>query len=195
MRKMADSSVDLVVTSPPYNKNWYAAASGDTKSWGALRGRQIAYDSYSDAMEPSAYEAWQREILSECMRILKKTGSVFYNHKDILSKGVIVHPKWVYDYNVHQVIIWNRGSSLANDPHYFQPITEYIWWICKSPKDVYFTKDDAIYRQNVWNIGFESRPEHPAPFPERLVNNCISTCCPPPWRSLRPFYGERNGCC
>lgn len=190
MSRMTDGSVDLIVTSPPYNKNFYASASGDDKSWGALRGRQIAYDTYSDAMEPEAYADWQKRVLKECLRILKPTGSIFYNHKDILSNGVVIHPIWVYDFAVHQIIIWNRGSSLANDPHYFQPITEYIYWIAKSPKEMYFDKSRATFRQNVWNINFEIGTEHPAPFPKTLVGNVIQACCPRGGICYDPFMGS-----
>lgn len=173
-----DNSVDIVVTSPPYNKNIYASASGDKKSWGALRGRQIAYDTYDDAMPPEDYERWQKKVISECLRILKPSGSMFYNHKDILVNGLIVPPKWVYDFPVHQQIVWNRGSSLANDPHYFQPITEYIYWIVKDPKKFFFDKSQATFRQSVWNINFEINTDHPAPFPVKLAQNCIRTTRP-----------------
>lgn len=124
------------------------------------------------------------------MRVLKPHGSLFYNHKDIIVNGVIVPPKWVYDFKIHQQIIWNRGSSLANDPHYFQPITEYIYWIVKSPKDVYFDKSQCAFRQNVWNINFEINTEHPAPFPETLVGNIVLGCSKEGDLIYDPFSGS-----
>lgn len=190
LSRMDDESVDLIVTSPPYNKNFYASASGDTKSWSNLRGRQIAYDSYNDDMHPDDYADWQKRIISECLRVLKPTGSMFYNHKDILANGEIVSPKFVYDYPVHQQIVWNRGSSLANDPHYFQPITEYIYWLVKDAKNFYFDKSKAICKQSVWNINFETNTKHPAPFPVKLVSNCVSTCCPVGGVVYDPFMGS-----
>lgn len=194
LSRMDDNSIDLVVTSPPYNKNTYASASGDDKSWGALRGRQIAYDTYDDAMSPKDYENWQRKILTECLRVLKPTGSIFYNHKDILVDGLIVSPKFIYDFQVHQQIVWNRGSSLANDPHYFQPITEYIYWIVKNPKGFYFDKSQAIFRQTVWNINFEINTDHPAPFPVKLAQNCVKVCTPSHSQSIvyDPFMGSAS---
>ena len=39
LAKMEDNSIDLIVTSPPYNKNFYASSSGKSKSWSAMRGR------------------------------------------------------------------------------------------------------------------------------------------------------------
>lgn len=190
LKRLENESVDLVVTSPPYNKNAYASASGDTKSWGALRGRQIAYDKYNDAMEPAEYEKWQENVISECLRVLKPTGSIFYNHKDILVNGLIVSPKWVYNFPVHQQLIWDRGSSLANDPHYFQPITEYIYWIVKDIKQFIFNKDKSAYRQSVFKVNFEKNTNHPAPFPMKLINSLIASCTPPNAIVYDPFMGS-----
>lgn len=190
LSRMEDNSIDLVITSPPYNKNIYASASGDTKSWSNLRGRQIAYDTYDDAMRPEEYEAWQRKVISECLRVLKPTGSLFYNHKDILVDGRIVSPRYVYDYNVHQQIIWNRGSSLANDPHYFQPITEYVYWIVKDTKKFFFDKSKAVFRQSVWNINFEINTQHPAPFPLLLAENIVLSVSKDGDAIYDPFMGS-----
>lgn len=89
LSRIEDNSIDLIITSPPYNKNFYAPSSGADKSWSALRGRQIPYDVYNDSMPPQDYENWQRNIISECIRVLKPSGSLFYNHKDILVGGVL----------------------------------------------------------------------------------------------------------
>ena len=190
LAKMADNSIDLIVTSPPYNKNAYATDKGSDKSWSSLRGRQIPYDKYNDNMPPQEYEEWQKNVIKECIRVLKPHGSLFYNHKDILVDGVIIPPKWVYDFNIHQQIIWNRGSSLANAPHYFQPITEYIYWIAKEPKNVYFDKSKSAFRQSIWNINFEINTNHPAPFPKTLVGNIIQCCSKEGDLVYDPFMGS-----
>ena len=39
LAKVEDNSIDLIVTSLPYNKNFYAPSSGKFKSWSAMRGR------------------------------------------------------------------------------------------------------------------------------------------------------------
>lgn len=175
LSRIQDNSIDLIITSPPYNKNAYATDKGGN-SWSALRGKQIPYDKYKDSMPQREYEDWQKNVISECLRVLKITGSLFYNHKDLLVDGKIISPKWVYDFPVHQQIIWNRGSSLQNDPHYFQPITEYIYWLVKEPKKMFFEKSKAMFRQSVWNINFEINTMHPAPFPKTLVGNIIMCC-------------------
>lgn len=190
LERMEDCTVDLVVTSPPYNKGFYADKNArQSDVWGGLNGRKIAYDVYSDDMEPSAYEEWQRRVISECLRVLKPTGSLFYNHKDIIYKGLIVPPKWVYDYPVRQQIIWDRGSSPMIDPHFFMPVNEWIYWIVKSPKETYFDKDKSAYRTNIWRVNVEKNP-HPAPFPQRLVNSLIASCSPEGGVVYDPYMGS-----
>ena len=39
LSRMEDNSIDLIVTSPSYNKNFYAPSSGKSESWSAMRGR------------------------------------------------------------------------------------------------------------------------------------------------------------
>ena len=173
LSRMPDDYVDLIVTSPPYNKNAYAKSYGDNKSWRNMRGRQIAYDVYSDDMPAEEYANWQKKVIKECLRVLKPTGSLFYNHKDIIVNGCIIPPKFVYDFPIHQQIVWNRKSSVANDPHYFQPVTEYVYWFVKDPKQFRFDKSKAVCRQSVWSIPFEVNTPHPAPFPEMLVGNIL----------------------
>jgi modification methylase len=181
----------MVVTSPPYNKGYYADKNAKQcpNVWGGLNGRKIAYDVYDDCLEPSDYEAWQRKILDECIRILKPTGSIFYNHKDIIYKGLVVVPKWVYDYPLREQIIWDRGSSPMIDPRYFMPVNEWIYWIVKDPKAVSFDKEKSAFKTNIWRVNTERNP-HPAPFPLKLVNSMISSCCPAYGVVYDPFMGS-----
>lgn len=190
MSRMPSDSVDLVVTSPPYNKGWYATKNKKPSSvWSSLDGRKIAYDAYTDEKEPREYEAWQRKVLSELLRVLKPSGSIFYNHKDIIYNGLIVPPKWVYDYPVRQQIVWNRKSSCQIGVRYFMPAHEWIYWIVKDPKLTYFDKEKAIFRTNIWCMNAEKNP-HPAPFPQLFSDNCVASCCPQGGIVYDPFIGS-----
>jgi modification methylase len=186
LKRMEDNSIDLVVTSPPYNKAWYGNWAG--KAWNV--GGKINYDKFSDAMPPQEYENWQKELISECLRVLKPSGSMFYNHKDIITSGLIVHPKWVYDYNVRQVIVWDRGSSPMLNDMFFMPNTEYIYWIAKNPKEIYFDKEKSGYKSTVWRVNAESNPNHPAPFPLKLIRSMIASSCPDNGIVYDPFMGS-----
>lgn len=190
LSRMPDESVDLIVTSPPYNKGFYADKNAkQSKVWGGLNGRKIAYDVFSDDMLPEDYEAWQRKILDECVRVLKPSGSLFYNHKDVIHKGVIVPPKWVYDYKVRQQIIWDRSSSPMIDPHYFMPVNEWIYWIVKDEKKVFFDKEKSAFRTNIWRMNVDKNP-HPAPFPMLMAKNIVSCACPEGGVVYDPFMGS-----
>lgn len=59
---MKDNSIDLIITSPPYNKNAYATDKGGDKSWAALRGRQIPYDKYDDNLPPPFMRSGKRML-------------------------------------------------------------------------------------------------------------------------------------
>lgn len=188
--RLPDNSIDLVITSPPYNKGFYANKNAkQSKVWNTLNGRKIAYDAYSDDMLPEDYEVWQKKIISECIRVLKPSGSLFYNHKDVIYKGLIVPPKWVYDFKVKQQIIWDRQSSCMIDPHYFMPANEWIYWIVKDEKKVFFDKDKSAFRTNIWRMNVDKNP-HPAPFPLLMARNIILCACPEGGIVYDPFMGS-----
>ena len=190
MARIPDNSIDLIVTSPPYNKGFYANKNAkQSKVWNTLNGRKIAYDSFSDDMFPEDYEEWQKAVISECIRILKPSGSLFYNHKDIIYKGLIVPPKWVYDFKVRQQIIWDRQSSCMIDPHYFMPANEWIYWIVKDEKKVFFDKEKSSFRTNIWRMNVDKNP-HPAPFPYIMAANIINCCSKEGDIVYDPFMGS-----
>ena len=92
-----DCSIDLIITSPPYNKT---ALNGNinrsTRRWNT----SISYngDAKNDMMDEAEYQEWQIKVLEECHRVLKNDGSMFYNHKNriVYGTGEIISPyKWL----------------------------------------------------------------------------------------------------
>jgi site-specific DNA-methyltransferase (adenine-specific) len=173
LKKIESNIVDLVVTSPPYNKNYWLRNRHQKGK------RVIEYDEYHDSLEPQEYIKQQKQILDELVRIIKPTGSIYYNHIDILHKHNTIHPSYVYDYNVKQVIVWDRGNTPKLDKSYFLPTTEWLFWIKKDWDSVpYFNKSLATHKKSIWRINKEKNNPHPAPFPEELVDNIIKSSCP-----------------
>ena len=189
---MDDNSIDLIVTSPPYNKGFYNKHKKKTK-WDLCdtKSRVISYGDFNDNMEPADYEQWQRDVLTECQRVIKPTGSIFYNHKDILFEHNTIHPTYVYDYPLKEIIVWDRGSTLTIGKEYFYPITEYIFWL-KKDKDSrpYFNRDEADFQKNVWRFNPEKNNTHPAPFPIELPMNIIKCCSKEGDIVYDPFMGS-----
>ena len=174
LKKIPSNIIDLVVTSPPYNKNYWTR----NKEQGSFK-RVIHYDSFNDSLKPDEYIKQQKEILDELVRVIKPTGSIFYNHIDILHKNNTIHPSYVYDYNLKQIIVWDRGNTPKLSNRYFLPTTEWVFWIKKDwDANPYFDKSKCQHKKNIWRINKEQDQSHPAPFPEELVENIVRSCCP-----------------
>lgn len=198
LKEIPDESIDLIVTSPPYNKGfWSSNRNMNNYSFFKTKSRRIDYENYNDKLEPEEYENFQKNVLKECIRILKPSGSIFYNHTDILHKHQTIHPKWVYDFPLKQIIVWNRKNTPKLDKSYFLPVNEYIFWIQKEKTSrVKFNRQKAIYNKNVWDINPDKKNKFPAPFPIELPLNCILTTTDEGDKVLDPFMREWNyGCC
>lgn len=192
LKQLPDNSIDLIITSPPYNKGYWSK-NRNTNSYGDFKtkSRRIDYGVFNDTMLPEDYEKWQRELLDECIRVIKPTGSIFYNHCDIQRDLLSIHPKYVWDYPVKQMIVWDRGNTPKLDKSYFFPITEWIFWI-KKTRDArpYFDRHNAAFQKSVWRINPDINNNHPAPFPIEIPENCISACTKEGDIVLDPFMGS-----
>ena len=118
-------------------------------------------------MLPDEYKKWQSEILRKCLSIITEDGSIFYNHIDILREHQTIHPLFVYDFPLKQIIIWNRRNSPKLDKSYFVPVNEYIFWLQKTKTSrTKFNRKVAKFKTNIWDFQPDKKNNHPAPFPE-----------------------------
>lgn len=174
MRQMPDESLDLVVTSPPYNlKNSTGNGMKDGRGgkWknAALIG---GYSHHHDAMPHEEYAAWQRACLTEMLRLIKPTGAIFYNHKWRVQGGLLQDRQDIVEgFPVRQIIIWKRKGGINFNPGYFLPTYEVIYLIAKPD---FRLAPKANAHGDVWEFGQEMKNKHPAPFPKALVKRCIS---------------------
>lgn len=176
MRQMPDKSIDLVVTSPPYNlKN----STGNGMKAGTKSGRwannplQNGYAHHNDEMPHDEYVSWQIECLSEAMRLLKDDGAIFYNHKRRVQGGIMQdRDDIVKGFPVRQIIIWKRSGGFNFNPGYFVPSYEVIYLICK-PKFKLAPKKNGY--TDVWEFPQERKNKHPAPYPLALPYRCIES--------------------
>lgn len=179
MSKIKDNSIDLVVTSPPYNKAGYEGfirKRHDKDSW---NGRNIEYgeDADNDFMIESEYQEQQIKVLNELHRILKPNGSIFYNHKVRIAQHKASHPiEWILKSNLtfRQQITWDRKNSPAVSPIRYLPNTELIFWLTKTPCQPNFERiKSPLFIGEVWQFSAKPNPNHPAPFPEELPINIM----------------------
>ena len=199
MRALPAESIDLVVTSPPYNLG-------------------IDYGKYDDTLERHDYLAWSMEWAAEVKRVLKSDGALFLNVGAVPKNPLLPHQLiqaltdevFVLQNTIHwikSITIETRGGEQISAGHY-KPINskrylndchEFVFHLTKEgacPVDrlalgvPYQDKsniarwgatggNDLRCRGNTWFIPYKTirrrakeRP-HPATFPPELAGNCI----------------------
>lgn len=181
LKQLDDNSIDLVVTSPPYNLG--SKKGGKNNLWNS----SIDYENYTDDRDEDDYQKWQIEILNEINRVLVDGGSLFYNHK-VRSRGNvgILPSSWLLksELTFRQLIIWDRmGSVNVNITHYL-PTTELIYWMTKGNENVRFSRQthqletgknrgQIVPLTEVWQVKADMDNDHPAPYPIELVDRII----------------------
>ena len=175
MRQIPGESMDLVLTSPPYNLR-------NTTGGGLLRdgglfseGRKIrgGYNVHDDAMPHELYVEWQRECLNEMLRVLSPAGAIFYNHKWRVQNRLLQDRSDIVEgFPVRQIIIWKRNGGINFNPGYFLPTYEVIYLIAKPD---FKLREKANKLGDVWTIKQETNNPHPAPFPLELAHRVISS--------------------
>lgn len=188
---LKDKSVDIVVTSPPYNIN-------------------LKYNSYKDKKTESDYYTWLSDILEQLDRVLKDDGSIFINigsmnsNTYLTSDIVSISKKF---FNLQNHIIWVKSIAIKdttfghfkpiNSTRYLNNLYEDILHLTKTGsiainrKNIgvpfmdkanikrFNNSNDLRCRGNVWHIPYKTitskvdRDNHPATYPIELVTNCI----------------------
>lgn len=175
MRQMPKESVDVIVTSPPYNirnSSGNGLKDGRGGKW-ANASLLDGYKYHNDNMPHDKYVRWQKLCLNEMMRILRDNGAIFYNHKWRVQNGLLQDRSDILDgLPVRQIIIWKRKGGINFNAGYFLPTYEVIYLIAK-PK--FKLKKGANNMGDVWEIPQTRGIDHPAPFPIELAQRCIES--------------------
>tara|TARA_B100001093_G_scaffold502945_1_gene556613 strand:+ start:729 stop:1493 length:765 start_codon:yes stop_codon:yes gene_type:complete len=209
MKELKDKSVDLMVTSPPYNIN---ISYGNKWKNGKLiesKGKK-----YEDNLKEEQYREMIQNCINETKRVLKDNGQIWFNIKNRYDKGNIVPPFWILDYfqdmYLKNIIIWNFDWGGSTNKRFCSRY-EYVFFFTKKKDDYKFNLDDVKipalnYRpdryksqlknpSDTWRISLVSgnspeRTDHPAQYPEELIERIIKTGSDPNDLILDPFMGS-----
>ena len=119
MQTIPDASVDLVVTSPPYNLRNSSGNGMKDGRGGKWSGAELinGYAGYNDNMPHEQYVQWQRQCLAEMVRVIPDDGAIFYNHKWRVQRGLLQDRQdIVAGFPVRQIIIWQRKGGINFNP-------------------------------------------------------------------------------
>ncbi|MFP4028671.1 MAG: DNA-methyltransferase [Candidatus Brocadiia bacterium] len=189
--RLEESSVDVIVTSPPYNIG-------------------VDYHTHRDDMPFEDYLDWMETVASSCRRVLKEGGSFFFNIGDRPSdelRSLRVAKRIRKHFCLQNTIHWVKSIAVpekeinighykpVNSERYLNNCHEYIFHFT-SNGDVRLAKlsigvpyadksnigrweharQDLRDRGNMWFIPYgtvQSAKEHPAVFPKKLAEMCI----------------------
>jgi site-specific DNA-methyltransferase (adenine-specific) len=193
---VAQESIDLIVTSPPYNVD-------------------IPYSSVRDGITYGEYLGFSRKWFTKAYELAKPDGRMCLNIPIDKNKGgqqsvyadltgIAKSVGWHY----HATIIWNEGNisrrtawgsfSSASAPYVIAPVEAIVvlyrdrWKkTARGTSDI--TKEEFIeWTNGLWTFSGEkkTRMGHPAPFPVELPRRCIRLFSYVGDRVLDPFLGS-----
>ncbi len=171
LRSLPDNSIDLTVTSPPYNKR------NKTHGWLVAKEK---YSHFDDHMPEETYQTWQIDVLNELFRVTKPGGSLFYNHKHRWNDGKLITPiEWITKtvWHLKQEIVWDRAIAANMRGWRYWQVDERVYWLFK-PIGHYLIGAELESKHakfsSIWRIKPEPRTNsHPAPYPIELPARII----------------------
>ena len=178
--EVQENSIDLIITSPPYNID-------------------IKYNSHNDKLSYEQYLGFSRNWLSKCFEWLKDDGRMCLNipldkNKDgqqsVGADLTTIAKKAGFKY--HSTVIWNEGNISrrtawgswlsASAPYVIAPVELIVVLYKKNWKKTSGSgisdigKGEFIeWTNGVWTFHGESKKKigHPTPFPIELPRRCI----------------------
>jgi len=196
-KELIDSSIDLVITSPPYNVD-------------------IKYNSHNDKLSYLEYLEFSKNWIERCYEILKDDGRFCLNIPLDKNKGgqqsvgadlTVIAKKIGFQY--HSTIIWNEGNISrrtawgswlsASAPYVIAPVELIVIlykkrWKKKSGSRISDLRKEEFmnWTNGLWTFSGESKKKigHPAPFPIELPKRCIKLFSYVGDIVLDPFLGS-----
>ena len=198
-KKIAEKSIDLIVTSPPYNVD-------------------IKYNSHNDQLTYDEYLAFSKRWMKRCYRWLKDDGRFCLNIPLDKNKGgqqsvgadlTTIAKKTGFSY--HSTVVWNEGNisrrtawgswRSASAPYVIAPVELIVILYKNSWKKTSGSKESDISRKEfmewtngLWTFRGERKKKtgHPAPFPVELPLRCVKLFSFIGDTVLDPFVGTRT---
>ncbi|HNX17636.1 MAG TPA: site-specific DNA-methyltransferase [Methanoregula sp.] len=196
-KQIPRNSIDLIVTSPPYNID-------------------IDYNSHDDTISYPEYKKFSKNWMKVCYNLLKDDGRFCLNIPLDKNRGGqqsvgadLTQIAKDVGFKYHTTIVWNEGNisrrtawgswKSASAPYVISPVELIVVFYKKRWKKTSGSKESDIERQDfldwtngLWSFSGESKRKigHPAPFPVALPRRCIQLFSFVGDTILDPFLGS-----
>jgi len=202
LRSLPPASVHAVFADPPYNLQLRGALHRPDHS--LVDAVDDAWDHFSDF---AAYDAFSREWLTECRRVLRKDGSLWLigSYHNVFRLGTALQD---LDFWILNDVIWRKANPMPNfRGRRFTNAHETLIWAARSQDAKYRFNyaamkalNDDLQMRSDWYIplctgGERLRDEagnklHPTQKPEALLHRVILACTQRGDVVLDPFLGS-----
>lgn len=160
-----DDSVDLVVTSPPYD---------NIEGSGYSKGKK-------DVLFLKLYSDFFDNVLNEIYRVLKPTGQFYLNLKSGTINKTLVTPHWIEflesfkQFKLKSYIIWKYSGSFDSTKVRFHLDYEIIYHLSKTDDiSINYEADEKDPLTSVWYVPhYITNRLHPVQMPEALAEKII----------------------
>lgn len=193
LSRLPDNSIDLVITSPPYNMN-LRIRKGEYCSRQIVKEFSTKYSEFSDNLPLEDYYSFHKKVLMELLRV---SPLVFYNIQIVTgSKRAIFRLIGDFSDNLKDIIVWDKG--------YAQPAMHEQVLNKRTELLLIFDTDYPISRQfrkagkfsrgtldDLWSIprARGKSATHTAVFPEELVSKILTNFSEEGQLVYDPFMG------
>lgn len=201
LRMLPDASVDCVFADPPYNLQLRGELRRPDDS--LVDGVDDDWDKFSDF---AAYDAFTRDWLGECRRILTKDGTIWIigSYHNIFRIGAMMQDMGFWILND---IVWRKTNPMPNfKGRRFTNAHETMIWAAKSPQSRYRFNyqsmkalNDDLQMRSDWTMPLCTGSErlknahglklHPTQKPEALLHRVIIASTHPGDVIVDPFLG------
>lgn len=189
LRRLETASIDVGVTSPPYNLGGDFHSSSVRDS---LRRSYGGYDDDDDDMPEPEYQANQVAVLTELHRVIKSSGWLFYVHKNRIRAGQIISPlTWLAQtpWLIYQDVVIDMAGTTNVDKRRFFPAHEFVFVLSASP-GLQLNNNHCL--TSIWKFPQVNRKDagHPATFHPHLPRICLEASATAEAWVVDPYMGS-----
>lgn len=192
MKSIPDNSVDLVLTSPPYNMN-LRIRNGKYCSRQIVKEISTKYASFDDNLPMDEYFEFNKSVLSECLRI---SDLVFFNVQILTgNKPALFKLMGEFHDKIKELIVWDKlnaqpaiGKNVMNSQFEILLVLQNSKPESRAFADAQFDRGTL---SNLWGIkrGKKVDKNHGAVFPLELAEKVIGNFSKPGQIVFDPFLG------